>query len=90
MAKGKGLKAAPPARAAKRAQWGKGYFWTIKGPKRRLSEALELVCKYGESYAQGYADAAAGLPPRGAPPTHLPTPHPPLYIEDRRRHAASV
>ena len=79
MAKGKGLKAAPPARAAKRAQWGKGDFWTVKGPKRRLSEALELVCKYGESYAQGYADAAAGLPPRGAhPPTSQPRP-PTLY-----------
>ena len=36
---------------------GKGYFWTLKGPKRRLSEALELACIYGGSYAQGYDDA---------------------------------
>ena len=32
----------------KRETWGKGYFWTLKGPKRRLTEALELVCIYGE------------------------------------------
>ena len=70
-----------------REKWGKGYFWTLKGPKGRLTEALELVCKYGESYAHGYADAAAGLPPRGP---HPPTSPPPIYIEDRHRHAESV
>ena len=31
----------------KREQWGKGYFWTLKGPVGRLTEALELVCIYG-------------------------------------------
>ena len=30
-----------------REKWGKGYFWTLKGPKGRLTEALELVCIYG-------------------------------------------
>ena len=49
----------------KREKWGKGYFWTLKGPKRRLTEALELVCKYG--------DVAASLPPKG-PPTHTSLP----------------
>ena len=31
----------------KGARWGTCFFWTVKGPKRRLSEALELVCKHG-------------------------------------------
>ena len=45
----------------KRERWGKGYFWTLKGPKRRLTEALELVCIHGEAYAQGYDDAGLEL-----------------------------
>ena len=42
-----------------REKWGKGYFWTLKGPKGRLTEALELVCIYGRAYGQGYAQRSA-------------------------------
>ena len=30
-----------------REKWGKGYFWTLKGPVGRLTAALELVCICG-------------------------------------------
>ena len=42
-----------------REKWGKGYFWTLKGPIGRLTEALELVCIYGTAYGQGHAQMSA-------------------------------
>ena len=64
-----------------REKWGEGCFWTLKGPKGRLTEALELVCIYGireaqrsaveleahRAYWQGYAHRSAELEAQRGP-----------------------